>query len=233
MANKFAARSNESELLDDLSVSREVLYKNLDELETLNRLSRGPSIILAGLKSILPKKELITIVDLGCGSGDTLRFIARWGRKNKLKLKLIGVDINPMVIDCLNERSHEYPEISGCSADASEYAANMQDVDVVISSLFFHHLNNHELIQIFTNLHKRCNFGLVFIDLKRSRTAYYSSWIATRLFNGSHLSKNDGPLSVLKAFKKSDLEFILERAGIKNYMLRRVWMFRYQLIASF
>jgi SAM-dependent methyltransferase len=158
--------------------------KTLDELETLNRLSRGPSIILAGLKSILPKKELITIVDLGCGSGDTLRFIARWGRKNKLKLKLIGVDINPMVIDCLNERSHEYPEISGCSADASEYAANMQDVDVVISSLFFHHLNNHELIQIFTNLHKRCNFGLVFIDLKRSRTAYYSSWIATRLFNG-------------------------------------------------
>jgi hypothetical protein len=42
--------------------------------------------------------------------------------------------------------------------------------------------------------------------------------------------KYDAPLSVQRAFKRNELELILEKAGIMNYKLRWKWAFRWQLI---
>jgi hypothetical protein len=42
--------------------------------------------------------------------------------------------------------------------------------------------------------------------------------------------KHDGPLSVLRGFKKSELIGVLQKAGIESYSLKWKWAFRWQLI---
>ena len=56
------------------------------------------------------------------------------------------------------------------------------------------------------------------------------SVILTRLFSRSYLVKHDAPLSVLRGFKKKELEELLNKAGILNYTIHWKWAFRWLVI---
>lgn len=223
-------RSDEPELMDVPGVDRKLLNKNLAELDTLNRYFGGHAVTLQGVKSLLDKKRRnYTIADLGCGSGDTMKYIASWSRKHKLKMRFIGVDKNIHAIKYLKKHCKGYPEISGMAMDYNEFLQSFPQVDIYLCSLFCHHLDNSRLRELFTLL-KQARLGFVVNDLQRSRLAYYSAWAFTRLFNGSALSQNDGPVSVLRAFTRKELEQLLNEAGISNYSIEWKWAFRYRII---
>jgi len=234
MPNIFTYRSLESELMDAPDVSEALLFRNLDELDTLNRYSGGHSVTLNGIKRLINGNTTnYTIVDLGCGSGDALRYIADWARKNAFTFNLVGVDKNPEAINYLKNHCRDYPEIKGIVSDVSEYFDNQNSVDIVISSLFFHHLNDSDILDIIDQSQQKVKLGMVINDLQRNRIAYFGAWLIPRLLNGTYLSKNDGPLSVLKAFKKNELELLLKTAGIKKYTIEWKWLFRYLVICDY
>jgi SAM-dependent methyltransferase len=55
---------------------------------------------LKGIKQLITDHtKIYHIVDLGCGSGDSLRAIADWARKNNFNVQLTGVDMNADVIE--------------------------------------------------------------------------------------------------------------------------------------
>ena len=94
-------RSSDTEIMDDFTIKGVLLRDTLDKLEIINRFLGGNSVTINGLKKILknqPKNKTITIVDLGCGNGDILRDVAKFGRKNSYSFKLIGIDANPTAI---------------------------------------------------------------------------------------------------------------------------------------
>ena len=108
-------RTDKEELMDDFSIGGELLRDTLDKLENINRWLGGNKATVNGLKGILinhSKEQEITIVDIGCGHGDILRDVAKFGRKNKYNFKLIGIDANPTAIDYANELSLDFPELS-------------------------------------------------------------------------------------------------------------------------
>lgn len=224
-------RSDEPELMDDPKVDKKLLQKNLEELDVLNRYFGGNSVTLHGVRKLIDRSGIYNITDLGCGSGETLRYIARWARRNKYKLKLVGIDMNVHAIQHLKRNSVGFPEISGMLTDYSEYMHSVSNVDVYICSLFCHHLNDEQLRDLFRHL-KKARTGFVINDLQRSWLAYYSAWAFTRLFNGTMLSKNDGPLSVLKAFTRKELEHLLRDAGIEHYTIEWKWAFRYRIVVK-
>ncbi|MDJ0646891.1 MAG: methyltransferase, partial [Flavobacteriaceae bacterium] len=78
-------RSDREELMDDFSMEGELLQDTLDKIATINKWLGGNSVTLNGLKDLLStveKDKVLTIIDLGCGNGDMLCEIARYGRKN-------------------------------------------------------------------------------------------------------------------------------------------------------
>src|SRR5688572_33486771 len=91
----FKKRSEEIELMDDLQLSNDDLRRNLDELETINFWLGGHKVVLQALQKLLPQlRELnrpITVADVGCGGGDMLREIAKWGTRQGLEMNLTGV----------------------------------------------------------------------------------------------------------------------------------------------
>jgi len=233
MPNKFTYRSDEKELLDEFNSSTELLFKNLKELDILNRTTGGHVLTLKGIKQLVnDHHKTYHVVDIGCGSGDSLKAIAVWARHNNYHLKLTGVDLNPDVIDYLKIHCSDYPEISGVVSGYREYLHATETIDIVHCSLFCHHLSDDELLELFIHFRQYVRTGFIINDLQRQWLAYYSAWFFTRLLNGTSLSKNDGPVSVLRGFKTEELVSLLKRADISDYSLRKEFLFRFLIIGK-
>lgn len=223
-------RSNEAELMDDLTLDSDELRQNLEELEVVNRWLGGYSPVIDALEKHWNKEKKIKIADIGSGGGDTLRVIAEWARRKKLDWEGIGIDANSFMINFSREKSQNFPEISFEKIDIFDASFQEKKYDFVVCSLFCHHFSDEDLIKMFKQLYQQSNICLIINDLHRNWLAYYGIYILTRLFNGSRLVKNDAPLSVKRAFKHKDLKNIIEKANITNYKISWRWAFRWQVI---
>jgi len=91
-------RSNATEIMDDFSLEGPILRDTLDKLAMINKFLGGNIVTINGVKSIIKnhsKSKEITIIDLGCGGGDILRDLAKYGQKKGYRFKLIGIDDLP------------------------------------------------------------------------------------------------------------------------------------------
>ncbi len=207
---KFSHRSYEPELLDAPNIPKELLFKNLRELDVVNRLLGGHAITLAGIKKlVVDKAKAYRIVDIGCGGGDAMKQIAKWANTNQFVVELIGVDMNADAIQFMKEECKEFSNITGIVSDYRDYLKSNTDVDIVHCSLFCHHLKDDELIELFQYMNQYAKVGFIINDLQRHWFAYYSIKFLTRILNGSALIKNDAPLSVLRGFRKEELNELL------------------------
>lgn len=230
----FKSRSETPELMDDLQLAGDDLRRNLDELETINTWLGGYHVVLNALDDLLPQLKKaanpLTLADVGCGGGDMLRAIARWAEKRQLPLELTGVDANQFMLDYAAPKCRPFPQIRLQQHNIYSAAFQQQQFDLITCSLFCHHFADAELIKLFTQLYRQANVAVIINDLHRHPLAYYSIMGLTRVFSNSYLVKHDAPLSVLRAFRKKELEALLAAAGITRYKLKWVWAFRWQLV---
>ncbi len=224
----FRHRSLEKELLDRDDIPAADLFQNLRELDFINHWLGGYDISFNALKRVLQKGKQYTLVDIGCGGGDTLKRIANWNRKAGFALELYGVDLKP---DCI-VYAGENLKSSGAALICDDYRntyRHLQKVDIIHACLFCHHLTNDDLKELVQfALSNRAI--LVINDLERNPVAHYSIKLLTRLFSKSYLVKNDAPLSVLRGFKKKEWLDILKQSGATRFSVRNKWAFRHEVI---
>ncbi len=226
-------RSHRKELLDNIHIPEDILIQNLTELDWLNKHMNGHRISIKGLKKLKLKKCFnYTLLDIGCGSGDSMLHMAKWARKHNYNIKFTGIDINPLAIKHLNTKCSEFPEIKGITANCFDYLKQQYAFDIVHASLFCHHLQDDELISFFSLINKKLRKGIIINDLRRSRTAWYGAKWFTKLMNGSNLSQHDGPVSVLNAFKKSEMEHYLRESGMSEYEIKKQWPYRFLITSN-
>ena len=221
-------RSSETEIMDDFTMKGVLFRDTLDKLEIINRLLGGNKVTIKGLKELLKNKsknKIITIVDLGCGHGDILRDIAKFGRKNNYTFRLIGIDANIAAIDYAKELSCEYSELSFKAIDIFSEDFKKQSYDIVLCTLFLHHFKNNELISFLKMTIERATIGVVVNDLHRHKLAYYLFKLIG-FFVKNKMIREDGLTSVLRAFKKKDLEDISKQIKV-YFSIQWKWAFRY------
>ena len=113
MSDKFTNRSYQSELLDEPNIPKQLLFQNLRELDFINKTLGGHAITIAGIKQLVTdKNKTYHIVDIGCGGGDAMKYIADWAQKNNYKIKLTGVDMNADAIEYMKNNCSGYSEIN-------------------------------------------------------------------------------------------------------------------------
>ena len=159
-----SCRSSATEMMDDFTLEGDMFRDTLDKLETINRFLGGNSVTIKGLKKLLKtssKSKTITMVDLGCGHGDILRDVAKFGRKNNYRFKLIGIDANHAAIDYARELSIDYPELSFETIDIFSEEFKKQTYDVVLCTLFLHHFKSDELISFLKPTVQKATIGAV------------------------------------------------------------------------
>ena len=221
-------RSSKMEIMDDFTMEGALFRDTLDKLEIINRFLGGNSVTINGLKNLLKnqsKNKTITIVDLGCGNGDILRDVAKFGRKNNYSFNLIGIDANLAAIEYAEELSKEYSELSFKTIDILSEDFKKQSYDVVLCTLFLHHFKNEELISFLKTTTNKATIGVVVNDLHRHKLAYYLFKLIG-FFIKNKMVRQDGLTSVLRAFKREDLENIAKEIKV-HFSIQWKWAFRY------
>ena len=227
-------RTDKEELMDDFSIGGDLLRDTLDKLENINRWLGGNLMTVRALKKVLknhPKEQELTIADIGCGHGDILRDVAKFGRKNGYKMKLIGMDANPTAIAYANELSSEFSELSFKTEDIFSEAFKNRKFDVVLATLFLHHFKEEQLTSFLGNTLKQTKIGIVVNDLHRHKLAYYLFMLLS-VFIKNNMIIEDGLTSVLRGFKRNELVHISNKLKVKPQISWK-WAFRFQWILKY
>jgi 2-polyprenyl-3-methyl-5-hydroxy-6-metoxy-1,4-benzoquinol methylase len=227
-------RTDKEELMDDFSIGGDLLRDTLDKLENINRWLGGNLMTVKALKKVLknhPKEQELTIADIGCGHGDILRDVAKFGRKNGYKMKLIGMDANPTAIAYADELSTEFPELSFKTEDIFSEAFKNRKFDVVLATLFMHHFKEAQLTSFLGNTLKQTKIGIVVNDLHRHKLAYYL-FVLLSVFIKNNMIIEDGLTSVLRGFKRNELAHISKKLKVKPQISWK-WAFRFEWILKY
>ncbi|WP_044401064.1 methyltransferase domain-containing protein [Lacinutrix sp. Hel_I_90] len=224
-------RSEEEEIMDDLDYKGPILHDALDKLAQINRWLGGNKVTLNGLKKALqnhPKKEPITIVDLGCGGGDILRDLSRYGKQKGYEFKLIGIDANPNTVSYASQLSQNYDNIEFKVVDIFSDVFQTLKYDLVIATLFLHHFKENELVSFLKPVLEKAKLGVVVNDLHRTKLAYYLfKLLCTTIKNKTIVE--DGLTSVLRGFKRQELNNISQELKA-HYQIQWKWAFRFQWV---
>lgn len=226
-------RSSAPEIMDDFSLEGEILRDALEKISKINQLLGGNQLTLRGVQNLIanfPNQTEITIIDVGCGNGDMLRTLSKYGLKHQLNFKLTGIDANAFAINHARELSINYPNISYHCEDVfgNDFAA--LKYDIVLCTLTLHHFKDSEIIQLMSVFNANSQIGMVINDLHRSAVAYRLFQVLCFIFRLNAMSREDGLVSILRGFKKNELVNFSQKLELKNYKVRWKWAFRYQWI---
>lgn len=226
-------RSREPEIMDDFELQGIELEKTLEDIDNINKWLGGNKVTLRGIRELLKnseQKDTIRIVDVGCGNGAMLREIAKWGRAKNYKFQFTGIDANPHAISIAENLSISFPEITYSTQNIFSESYKNQEFDIVLCTLTLHHFQNKQISEILNNFYRQAHLGIVINDLHRSREAYYLFQGFCRLFIRNEIARKDGLISILRGFKKKDLEILALDIPAQHQEISWRWAFRYRWI---
>ena len=204
------------------------------ELRRVNRWLGDVSALRHSLLAGLTEREVrsVSVVDVGAGSGEMLRVIARWSRQKTVQTTLVGVELNRRSAKAILEESGEFPEITAVRGDALALPFVTDQFDYAICSLFTHHFKNEDVVAILRELGRVASHGVFVIDLHRHPVAYYFYTTVGKLFLHNRLIREDGALSILRSFIPRELEDAGRSAGLEQVRVSRSFPYRLVLSAT-
>jgi SAM-dependent methyltransferase len=210
------ARVIEPELMDTLAVSDEEFAECLRQLEALNRWTLAYRPTLAWLARALrgvAADRTVSILDVGCGHGDMLRLLDRWGAARGRRFALTGVDLNPLARRAAEAATPAGVPIAYETSDVFALGDERR-FDIVISAIFAHHLEDEGVVRFLQWMEARASLGWFINDLHRHRLPYWFLRTLFRIGRFNRLVTHDGPVSVGRAFTRGDWERLIARAGL-------------------
>jgi ubiquinone/menaquinone biosynthesis C-methylase UbiE len=204
--------------MDDLSRPEQEFAAAYRELKIINRTLGG---VRAIERFLPPAKRGINLLmlDVAAGACDVSEALLE-----KLPCRIVTLDLNARGLKLADQ---SWPVV----ADALALPFRDGTFDVVMASLFFHHLSNDNCIQVLSQMWRIAKQRILVNDLHRHSVAYFSIRALTALFSKSRMVRHDGPVSVLRAFRSSELLDIARRAGVPA-RVHRSFPYRLVLVAD-
>jgi SAM-dependent methyltransferase len=212
----FDIRSNEPERIDTGDYTLEEYETFLKEIAFINRYFGDGRALRKTLLADIDEKDLseFSVLDVGCGSGELLRIVAEFANDSDRDATLVGVDLNPISSDTTRDASRAFSQISSVQGDALTLPFADASFDYAISSLFFHHLTDEQIVVVLKEMSRVARRRVFVIDLHRDPVAYVGYKILCAVFRISELVRQDGSLSIKKGFKTGELEQLGSCAGL-------------------
>lgn len=215
-----AGRSTDSEWMDTEAVDPGDYAACLADLATVNTvtLARLPTLgFIAQAVRRAPGRPL-RVLDVACGEGDMLRRLYRWGQRTGHPLVLMGLDLSAPGVDAARAATPAAMGIEYRTGDV--FAAPLGPVDVIISSLFTHHLPGPDIVRFLRRMEDGAAVGWFVNDLHRNALAYHGFRALSSLAGWHRFVRHDGPVSVARSFRRADWLAMLEAAGLQQARLR-------------
>lgn len=144
----------------------------------------------------------LRVVDLGCGTGYVVRWLAARGNLNQ-RAELIGADYNAaLVAEARRLAEEEQLQCSFVVANAFRLA---EPADVILSTGVVHHFRGGGLTELFRQHEASPARAFVHFDFQPSPIAPLGSWLFHRVRMRQPLARHDGVLSAVRAHTGDEL----------------------------
>lgn len=203
------------ELMDDPDCDRTRLARTYRELALINRtLSRMRALLdRFVLGDVAERRQHATIVEVGCGGGDVLRWLAQQARQRRLDVTLIGVDTDARALATARTNLADFPEASVQELPLQQLQTLQPTADYVFCNHVLHHIPPEGIVTALTTLRQSARRRVLVNDLQRSAFSYAAyTALAGALFHRS-FTYHDGRLSIRKGFTQTELHQLVHNSG--------------------
>ncbi|MBC8128853.1 MAG: methyltransferase domain-containing protein [Rhizobiaceae bacterium] len=232
----FSRRATTPELMDTEDCDFATFRGCLVDLARVNRLTLAYRSTIAYLDRLersarLPKGRALEIIDVGSGYGDMLRRVAAWAARRNIQVQLTGIDLNPWSAEAAREATPVEVPVVWRTMDVFDFRPDTRP-DLVISSLFTHHLDDAALVRFLVWMEETASIGWFVNDLHRHELPYRVFATASRAMRAHRFVQNDGPISITRSFVAEDWRALLTAARIPAKGTRVDWWMPFRLCVS-
>lgn len=207
-----------------------VLAASLAHVAGVNRWLGGRRALRLALRPYLGRE--LHMLDVGTGSADLPLSLVRSGARRDGRLRIIATDRHSQILVAAARRIRGARGIRLAAADALALPFAAASFDAVVLSLVLHHLDDEGAVLALREAARVAPL-IVVNELHRTHLNYAGArLLAASLWRGNPLTRHDGPLSVLRAFRPGELRGLAEAAGLTVIELRRRWFQRLVLVAA-
>ncbi len=235
MGGFLAERRRHSELMDAPDIAASEHRRALAGLERINRLSAAVRPIWNQIAPLIVRTGgALRVLDVACGGGEVAVGLQKRALRAGLDIEVFGLDISSLAVQVARERaSAEGLVMRFAVGDAVATPIDIHEhYDVVMSSLFLHHLDEHDALRLLRHSAAAATRRVLVVDLRRSLRGYVLAVLGTRALSRSPVVHYDGPASVRAAFHIEEACRLAERAGLQNVRAEARWPFRFLLSAD-
>jgi SAM-dependent methyltransferase len=198
----------------------------LGDLARVNALTLAARPTLAFLSRVARPGGRLRLLDVGFGHGDMLRRIARWAAKRGIAVELVGIDLNPRSASVARVATDPALRIDFRTGDYAALAG--EGWDAIVSSLVAHHMTREQLVAFLRFMEAEAKRGWLVNDLHRHAFAHAGFPLLARAMGWHRIVREDGALSIARAYRPAEWAPLLAEAGIARDAARvkRVFPFR-------
>ena len=221
----WEARRRQPERMDDPQLPADLHRKALRDLARLNAICGVARVVYAELRRVAHEAggRPLRVLDVACGGGDVLLACAQRAARENLLFEFAGCDRSATALEAASEAAERGGP--ACRFYTHDILAGPlpESYDVVMSTLFLHHLSEEEVVTALRHMAAAATRCLLIDDLVRSRLGYWLAQLACHVFSRSPVVRFDGPVSVKAAFREAELAALLPRAVPWSWRFRRHW----------
>lgn len=223
----LAARAIAEEQMDAVDLPPDVYRQVLADLAQVNAMTMAARPTLAFLGRALAGRKRFRLLDVGFGHGDMLRRIAAFAKRRGIVAELVGIDCNPNSATVATAASDPAFAIDYRTGDYRDLAG--EGFDIVASSLVAHHMSRPELIDFLRFMEREARAGWIVNDLHRRLFPYLGFPLLARLMGWHRIVREDGQLSIARAFRPGEWHELIDQAGLADADIRVVRRFPFRL----
>lgn len=218
-------RRMKAEVMDQPGLPADEHRHALRSLARINWFSRSSGLLARPIDALARESHPspLRVLDLACGGGDVLVSLARRFARSGFTIQWAGCDVSPIAV----AHSRGHAERAGIEVEFVQCDVLSDTIptsfDVVMCSLFLHHLADSEAIVLLAKMGQAARRLVLVNDLVRSTAGYMLAHVACRLLTRSAVVHNDGPLSVANAFTINEIHRLAHEAGLRNPIVSRHW----------
>lgn len=192
------------ERMDDPTCDPERLANTYRQFAMVNRLVGGwDAAYRRHLRPLTRPGEPLRLLDLGCGGGDLLVWLADRFRRDGAEVEALGADPDERAIRFARERPAP-PGVRFVRADAARLVVAGERFDVVVSNHLLHHLGDAEVTTLCRELERLGPRLVLHNDIRRSDVALALFPLSSLAFRRSFVT-GDGLRSIRRSFTAAEL----------------------------
>lgn len=223
MPSRFDQRRAEGkEVTDDANASEAEVVATLRDIRRANFVLGGTRIVVnETLRLTSRSRGAVTLLDVGSGTGDVARAVARALSNRGLGARTIGVE-QPFILEAIPR-----PETDDVVAgDALTLPIRDRSVDVAICSQVLHHFCDQQARVLISELDRVARIGVVIGDLERDALAALLFRAVAPALRFHPITVRDGLMSIERGFSGPELRALIRSTVPRDVVVRRRFPFR-------